>query len=111
LSFRCLQLQHDEVNFWQPSGTNQFRALQAGELFLFKLHAPENFIVGGGVFSHASNFPLSIAWEAFGLRNGVTTLAEMRERIAYYRCGSVLADNRPGANHWLPKSYPALLLA
>lgn len=24
---------HDEVNFWQPSGTTQFRALQPGELF------------------------------------------------------------------------------
>ena len=35
---------HDEVNFWQPSGTTQFRALQPGELFLFKLHAPNNFI-------------------------------------------------------------------
>ena len=28
-----------EVNFWAPSGTN-FRALEPGELFLFKLHAP-----------------------------------------------------------------------
>jgi putative restriction endonuclease len=35
---------HDEVNFWQPSGTTQFRALRPGELFLFKLHAPNNFI-------------------------------------------------------------------
>jgi hypothetical protein len=31
---------HDDVNFWRPSGTTQFRALQPGELFLFKLHAP-----------------------------------------------------------------------
>ncbi|WP_368912059.1 hypothetical protein [Taklimakanibacter deserti] len=37
----------DEVNFWAPSPTN-FQALQPGELFLFKLHAPRNFIVGGG---------------------------------------------------------------
>jgi len=41
---------HDEVNFWLPSGSTQFRALQPGELFLFKLHAPDNFIVGGGIF-------------------------------------------------------------
>jgi hypothetical protein len=27
----------DEVNFWQPSPDNPFRALQKGELFLFKL--------------------------------------------------------------------------
>ena len=36
-----------EVNFWAPSAAN-FRALQPGELFLFKLHAPRNFVVGGG---------------------------------------------------------------
>lgn len=41
---------NDEINFWQPSGTTQFRALKPGELFLFKLHAPNNFIVGGGIF-------------------------------------------------------------
>jgi len=29
----------DEVNFWQPSGKTTFRALQPGELFLFKLHS------------------------------------------------------------------------
>ena len=39
----------EEVNFWQPGGRTNFRALQPGELFLFKLHAPRNFIVGGGV--------------------------------------------------------------
>jgi hypothetical protein len=37
-----------EVNFWAPSAAN-FRALQPGELFLFKLHAPRNAIVGGGI--------------------------------------------------------------
>ena len=51
----------DEVNFWAPSGRTNFRAPQPGELFLFKLHAPHNFIVGGGVFLHASNLPLSLA--------------------------------------------------
>jgi len=39
----------DEVNFWQPGGRTNFQALRPGELFLFKLHAPRNFIVGGGV--------------------------------------------------------------
>ncbi|WP_246734673.1 hypothetical protein [Chelativorans sp. ZYF759] len=64
---------HDEVNFWQPSGNTRFKALQPGELFLFKLHSPNNFIVGGGVFSHASLAPLSLAWEALEQKNGVTT--------------------------------------
>jgi putative restriction endonuclease len=54
-------------------------------LFLFKLHSPNDFIGGGGVFSHASNVPLSLAWEAFGANNGVSSLSEMRVRIGRYR--------------------------
>ncbi len=77
--------QVDEVNFWAPSGRTNFRALQPGELFLFKLHAPNNFIVGGGIFSHASLLPLSLAWEAFGERNGVASAGEMHRRIGRYR--------------------------
>lgn len=84
----------DEVNFWQPSGARNFGALSVGELFLFKLHAPNDYIVGGGVFSHASNVPLSLAWEAFGTKNGVHSLAEMRQRIARYRRDDALLDPR-----------------
>jgi putative restriction endonuclease len=84
----------EEVNFWQPSGARNFVALSAGELFLFKLHAPNDFIVGGGVFSHASNVPLSLAWDAFGIKNGVHSLAEMRGRIARYRRDDALLDAR-----------------
>ncbi|HEY8610610.1 MAG TPA: HNH endonuclease, partial [Roseomonas sp.] len=93
--FDCLSAAvPDEVNFWQPSGQIFFRALAPGELFLFKLHSPNNFIVGGGVFSHASNVPLSIAWDAFGTGNGVASLAEMRQRIARYRRDAALLDER-----------------
>lgn len=74
-----------EVNFWAPSAKTNFRALQPGELFLFKLHAPRNVIVGGGFFAHASIFPCSLAWEAFGEANGARSLPEMRARIARYR--------------------------
>ena len=73
-----------EVNFWAPSGAN-FRALQAGEMFLFKLHAPRNVIVGGGIFAHANALPCSLAWEAFGQSNGAHSAREMRARIARYR--------------------------
>jgi putative restriction endonuclease len=87
----------EEVNFWAPSGRTSFRALESGELFLFKLHAPNDFIVGGGVFSHPSNVPLSLAWEAFGTKNGVESLPEMRRRISRYRegAGSELARSDP----------------
>lgn len=73
-----------EVNFWAPSAAN-FRALQPGELFLFKLHAPRNVIVGGGIFAYANALPCSLAWEAFGEANGARSAQEMRSRIARYR--------------------------
>ncbi len=73
-----------EVNFWSPS-PKSFRALQPGELFLFKLHAPVNMIVGGGIFASSTVMPLGLAWEAFGEANGVINLAEMRTRILRYR--------------------------
>src|SRR5579863_486961 len=73
-----------EVNFWSPS-PRSFQALREGELFLFKLHAPFNVIVGGGVFALANNMPLALAWEAFGESNGARDLNEMRARILRYR--------------------------
>src|SRR5262245_38709320 len=76
----------DEVNFWQPGGSHQFRALQPGELFLFKLHSPQNFIAGGGFFVHSSRLvPISLVWEAFGNKNGAGSLMQMRSKILKYR--------------------------
>lgn len=84
--FEMLRREPDlaEVNFWAPSAAN-FRALKPGELFLFKLHAPRNAIVGGGVFTHANVLPWSVAWETFGKSNGAHSRQEMRARIARYR--------------------------
>ena len=59
------KLAPDEVNFWQPSGSRNFRVLRPGEPFLFKLHSPDNFIVGGGYFVRFSAVPASLAWGAF----------------------------------------------
>jgi hypothetical protein len=75
----------DEVNFWQPGGSTSFKALSVGQPFLFKLHAPDNRIVGGGYYTAFSRLPISLAWEAFGEQNGVASLDEMRERTAKYR--------------------------
>jgi putative restriction endonuclease len=77
--------QLDEVNFWQPSGSRQFRALNPGELFLFKLHSPYDYIVGGGLYAHSSLLPISLAWETFEVSNGARNLAEMRTRVEKYR--------------------------
>jgi len=73
-----------EVNFWAPSAAS-FRALQPGEMFLFKLHTPRNVIVGGGIFAYANTLPCSLAWEAFREANGARSAQEMRARIARYR--------------------------
>lgn len=73
-----------EVNFWSPSPTG-FRALQPGELFLFKPHR-SNVIVGGGIFAWASKkMSCSLAWEAFREMNGASSEEEMRAQIARYR--------------------------
>lgn len=55
------------------------------EPFLFKLHSPEDFIVGGGFFSYYAVLSASFAWSAFGPKNGAATEAEMRRRIEKYR--------------------------
>jgi putative restriction endonuclease len=86
----------DEVNFWQPSPDSQFRAIRPGDLFLFKLHrgprptrtaltAHRDLIAGGGVLASYSVLPISLAWEAFGPKNGAGSYPEMRRQIAHYR--------------------------
>ncbi len=75
----------DEVNFWQPGGSRIFGTLSPGEPFLFKLHYPDNAIVGGGFFTHASLLPASVAWDAFGEKNGAASYEVMCRRIERYR--------------------------
>jgi len=77
--------QPDEINFWKPSGKGEFKVLAPGEPFLFKLHSPLNYIVGGGFFVRHLNIPLSMAWEAFGEKNGVSDLETLRAKIIRYR--------------------------
>lgn len=83
--FLSSRLEFGEVNFWQPGGRIRFQALARGDLFLFKLHAPNNYIVGGGFFETSSLLPVSIAWDTFGPMNGVGSLVQMRRRIEQYR--------------------------
>lgn len=77
----------DDVNFWRPSG-QAFRALQPGDPFLFKLHAPRNVIAGGGFFVESRQLPVSQAWMAFERRNGVRDVDELLTRIDHYRRAS-----------------------
>jgi putative restriction endonuclease len=78
----------DEVNFWNPGGTRASQTIEAGAPYLFKLHSPLDFIVGGGFFLRYSVLPLSIAWECFGDKNGASSLEEVRRLIQRRRKSS-----------------------
>jgi len=71
----------DEVNFWQPRDTRDFTAIKPGELFLFKLHYPENYVVGGGILLRQTVLPLSLTWEVFGNKNGMDTAVQFESSI------------------------------
>lgn len=85
----------EEVNFWRPSPDATFKALQPGELLLFKLHAPDNYVAGGGFFAQFLQLPLNLAWDTFGEANGVRSLGEMRDRIARYRRSPIAPYENP----------------
>jgi putative restriction endonuclease len=85
----------DEVNFWTPNGNRAFRALEPNELFLFKLHSPLNYIVGGGFFVRHTLLPLSLAWEAFEQKNGTPDYLSFRNAICKYRKSDYRTDPDP----------------
>lgn len=93
-----IRLAPEEVNFWQPSGSRTFRVLQPGEPFLFKLHSPDNFIVGGGFFVRYSALPASLAWDAFERKNGVDSLNDLIARVRRYRVDDKSIDPLIGCN-------------
>ena len=84
----------DEVNFWKP-GSQPFKALQENDLFLFKLHAPQNYIVGGGYFVKYSLLPTYLAWDAFGEKNGTSSLLDLNIAIEKYRTRNNIVMQNP----------------
>ncbi|MCC7411920.1 MAG: HNH endonuclease [Gammaproteobacteria bacterium] len=86
-----------EVNFWQPSQRAP-RRMEAGWPFLFKLHSPDDYIVGGGYFVRFTALPCFLAWEAFRENNGVLSLAGLIERTARYRHAAQTAGTVIGCN-------------
>ena len=103
----------DEVNFWQPSERPPTKQLQPGHLFLFKLHAPHDYVVGGGYFLRFTSLPTRLVWEAFGERNGVSSYAALMRRLDKYRAETATGDTVIGNNilnapfffpeeHWIP---------
>ncbi len=73
-----------EVNFWWP-GEMAFRALQPGELLVFRLKSPRNKVGGFGVFSSHSPLPIQMAWETFGRANGSPSYDDLRQAIGRLR--------------------------
>lgn len=85
----------DEVNFWRPSDKNYFRAIDVGDMFLFKLHSPIDYIVGGGFFVRYSRLPVSLAWEIFAQKNGVEDYNDFLAAIYKYRKTNRLIEPDP----------------
>jgi len=76
--------QLEEANFWKPSAARAFRAAEFSPFF-FKLHAPDNAICGFAYFARYSALPDWLAWQAFGVTNGVNSFEELRDRIKRIR--------------------------
>lgn len=79
------RIKPEEVNFWQPGGSQVFRAVDQFAPFLFKLHHPDNYIAGGAFFVKHSFLPLSFAWETFGQKNGTPDFETLRKKITAKR--------------------------
>lgn len=80
--FRFLsEARPDEVNFWQPRGGATYSDLTPGSVFLFKLKRPYNHIAGGAHFVKSSALPMSMVWDAFGVKNGAATRAAFEAMI------------------------------
>jgi putative restriction endonuclease len=88
----------DEVNFWQPTPKALAAFLEPGVPFLFKLHSPANFIVGGGFFVRFSALPARAAWDAFGEKNGVSDYFALKRRVEQYRVMQIRGDPEIGCN-------------
>ena len=89
------QLQPDEVNFWKPGGKQSFKAIETNGLFLFKLHSPRNFIVGGGCYYSGAGLLLRSApnpWdvtaertETLGCRAVHSVVQQPLNLVLFYR--------------------------
>jgi putative restriction endonuclease len=84
----------EEVNFRRPSPDATFKALPPGELLLFKLHSPDNFIAGGGFFTRFLQLPVNLVWDTFGGGKRRAPPVELFSGIAVKQF--ILGEKRPG---------------
>lgn len=71
----------DEVNFWKPSAPEKWHPIPVGGPFLFKLKGSPHVIAGGGFFVRYSRMPASIAWSAFGNKNGRRSFQDLKKAL------------------------------
>jgi putative restriction endonuclease len=64
------------ANFWTPTPWN-IRGLQPGNRLYFLLKSPIRKIAGHGDFGRYTNMRASIAWNAYGVGNGVGSFDEL----------------------------------
>jgi putative restriction endonuclease len=79
------RIQPEDINFWQPGGGTNFKVLQPGAPFLFKLKSPINKVAGVGFFSSHTRLPMNMAWDIFGDRNGCDSFGKFQQMILQYR--------------------------
>jgi putative restriction endonuclease len=94
-SFLSGQPHVDEVNFWQPHGEQNFRALTSGDPFFFKLRAPARHIAGFGFFQRFQQLSARDAWDYFGVANGAPDFEAMLGRL-----GSLRSEPTPASGEF-----------
>lgn len=77
------------INFWKPSA-KVFKAIEPGDLFLFKLHENKAYgengeIVGGAYFVSFEQMSVLDAWDRFGFGNGAKAPLELQLALDKYR--------------------------
>ena len=78
---------------------NISRTCSRGEPFLFKLHSPENYIVGGGFFVRYPHSRPPLAWERIrGEERVYDSLEHLISRVRRYRADDQSTDPVIGCN-------------
>ncbi|MFZ1679442.1 MAG: HNH endonuclease [Rhizobiaceae bacterium] len=76
----------EDVNFWKPT-PQTFRAIDEGQLFVFRLKSPRNCIGGYGLLASSINVPIQLAWDSLGEQNGSPSIAHLISAIRKFRSG------------------------
>ncbi len=82
--------QSREVNFWQPRPAALRQ--ESGTPWIFKVRG-SGTIAGYGFLSYYTVMPVGVAWETFGISNGVESFAEMSRRISELRRNDGMNDS------------------